>query len=253
MRPVVKLAPGTYPCGNGRLLTIKTDYHPNYRDAKPHLVFNLGCMCSYCEKAFDDERELAVEHIQAKKYKDENGNYPYAALETKWENFLLSCTTCNGNDNKGNKNVVYGECHLPHLNNTFLSFQYKAGGVVNVNPNLTGKSLANAEALHKLVGLNKGPMDSKSKDRRWFVRTEKWDLAMRYLYKYENKKVDIETIIDLVKGHGCWSIWFTIFKEHPEVRKELIEQFPGTAKECFDSANNYEPIPRNPKNTIDPV
>lgn len=117
MRPVVKLAPGKYPCGDGSSLTIKTDYHPNYKDAKPHLVFNLGCMCSYCEKAFDDERELAVEHIQAKKYKDENGNYPYAALETKWENFLLSCATCNGPDNKGDKNVVYGECHLPHLNN----------------------------------------------------------------------------------------------------------------------------------------
>lgn len=172
MRPVVKLAPGTYPCGNGSTIHIDNDYH-DYTDAKAPLVFNLGCMCSYCEKTFDDERELAVEHIQAKRYKDENGNYPYAALETKWENFLLSCATCNGRDNKGDKNVVYGECHLPHLNNTFLSFQYKAGGVVNVNPNLTGKSLANAEALRKLVGLNKGPMDSKSKDRRWFVRTEK--------------------------------------------------------------------------------
>lgn len=70
MRPVVKLAPGKYPCGDDSL-TIKTDYHPNYRDTKPHLIFNLGCMCSYCEKAFDDERELAVEHIQAKRYKDE--------------------------------------------------------------------------------------------------------------------------------------------------------------------------------------
>ena len=252
MRPVVKLAPGKYPCGDDSL-TIKTDYHPNYRDAKPHLIFNLGCMCSYCEKAFDDERELAVEHIQAKRYKDENGNYPYAALETKWENFLLSCATCNGRDNKGDKNVVYGECHLPHLNNTFLSFQYKAGGVVNVNPNLTGKSLANAEALRKLVGLDKGPKDARPKDKRWLIRTQKWDLAIRYLCKFEDGSADVETIIDLVKGHGCWSIWFTIFKEHPEVRKELIEQFPGTAKECFDSANNYEPIPRNPKNTIDPV
>ena len=122
-----------------------------------------------------------------------------------------------------------------------------------MNPNLTGKSLANAEALRKLVGLDKGPKDARPKDKRWLIRTQKWDLAIRYLCKFEDGSADVETIIDLVKGHGCWSIWFTIFKEHPEVRKELIEQFPGTAKECFDSANNYEPIPRNPKNTIDPV
>ena len=70
MRPVVKLAPGTYPCGNGSTIHIDNDYH-DYTDAKAPLVFNLGCMCSYCEKTFDDERELAVEHIQAKKYMDE--------------------------------------------------------------------------------------------------------------------------------------------------------------------------------------
>ena len=29
---------------------------------------------------------------------------------------------------------------------------------------------------------------------------------------------------------------------HPEVRKELIDKFPGTAKDCFDPNNGYEPI-----------
>ncbi len=252
MRPVTKLSPGVYHCQDGFTIQINSGY-PDYRDAKYPLVFNLGRMCSYCEKSFDDERELAVEHIQAKRYKDGNGNYPYEALATKWDNFLLSCATCNGPDNKGDKNVVYGECHLPHLNNTFLSLRYKAGGVVEVNPALRGKSLDNAKALLLLVGLNKGPKDSRPKDKRWLVRTEKWNLAMRYLRKLEAGSTDVETIVDLVKGHGCWSIWFTVFKEHPEVLKELIEQFPGTAKECFDPANNYEPVPRNPQNNIDPV
>ncbi len=252
MRPVTKLSPGVYHYQDGSIIQIDTDY-PDYSDAKIPLIFNLGSICSYCEKSFNDERELAVEHLQAKKYKDVNGDYPYATLATKWNNFLLSCATCNGPDNKGNKNVVYGECHLPHLNNTFLSFQYKAGGVVEVNSALRGKSLDNAKALHLLVGLNKGPKDARPKDKRWLIRTQKWDLAMRYLGKLEDGSADVETIIDLVKGHGCWSIWFTIFKEHPEVRKELIEQFSGTAKECFDSANNYEPVPRNPQNNIDPV
>lgn len=70
MRPVVKLAPGTYHCKDGSPIHIDADYH-DYKNAKAPLVFNLGCMCSYCEKTFDDERELAVEHIQAKRYKDE--------------------------------------------------------------------------------------------------------------------------------------------------------------------------------------
>lgn len=61
MRPVVKLTPGTH-CKDGSTIQIDTDYH-DYKNAKVPLVFNLGCMCSYCEKAFDDERELAVEHI----------------------------------------------------------------------------------------------------------------------------------------------------------------------------------------------
>lgn len=250
MRPVTKLIPGTYQYPDGSSLIIADDY-PDYKKAKAHLAFNLGNMCSYCEKAYDDDRDLAVEHIQAKRYKDANGDYPYAALETKWDNFLLSCDTCNGADNKGDKNVVYGECHLPHLNNTFLSFVYKAGGVVEVNPNLREKSHDNAESLCYLVGLNKGPKESKPKDKRWLIRTQKWDLAMRYLSKYKKSETDVQTIIDLVKGHGCWSIWFTVFIEHEEVRKALVEEFPGTSRECFDE--NYMPKYRHPENEEDPV
>ncbi len=245
MRPVEKWNPDN-------VNDIKENY-PNYRDAKPLLCMNLGKVCSYCEKAYDDERDLHVEHIQPKNYKDSNGNYIYAHLKTAWSNFLLSCPTCNGTDNKDTKNVVYGECHLPHINNTFLSLSYKAGGVVEVNPSLKGKSAANAHALLELVGLNKSPKTSCPKDHRWKVRLEKWNLATTFLKKYLNGTVDVETIIELAKGHGCWSIWFTVFKGHDDVLKALIEEFPGTAASCFDSNNHFEPICRNPDNAIDPV
>lgn len=154
---------------------------------------------------------------------------------------------------KTQKNVVYGSCHLPHLNNTFLSLCYKAGGVVEVNPSLSGKSANNARALLELVGLNKGPKDSSAKDYRWRIRLEKWNLANIYLEKYIAGSVDVYTIVDLVKGHGCWSIWFTVFKGHDEVRKALIEEFPGTAASCFDAQNHFEPICRNPLDDEDPV
>ena len=227
--------------------------YTQYQDAKFDLCRNLGTMCSYCEKAYDDERDLQVEHVQPKNYKDKNGKYIYAHLKTAWINFLLSCPTCNGADNKDTKNVILSQCHLPHLNNTFLSLCYKAGGVVDVNPTLSGVSAANARHLLELVGLNKGPKESSPKDRRWKIRSEKWNLANRYLKKYNMGLTDVETIIHLTKGYGCWSIWFTVFKEHDEVRKALIENFPGTAVECFDANNHYEPINRNPNNPYDPV
>lgn len=245
MRPVEKWDPAK----DDRI----NENYPDYRQAKSSLCENLGKFCSYCEKAYNDERDLHVEHIQPKGFKDANGNYIYAHLETAWSNFLLSCSTCNGKDNKDTKNVVYGSCHLPHLNNTFLSLCYKAGGVVEVNPSLNGKSADNARALLELVGLNKGPKDSSAKDYRWKIRLEKWNLANIYLKKYLAGAVDAHTIVDLVKGHGCWSIWFTVFKGHDEVRKALIEEFPGTAASCFDAENHFEPICRNPQDAEDPV
>lgn len=228
----------------------ESEFFERYQDAKPRLIENLGSYCSYCEIHLPLLRNCDVEHVQPKGYKDRDGNLIYANLETDWSNFLLSCSTCNGPDNKGVKNVLLGECHLPHLNNTFLSLEYLQGGAIIVNRKLTGDSKKHAENLLKLVGLCKGKKDSLSSDNRWKIRLESWNTASRYLKKYENDKIDkssvFDSVLDLVKTGGMWSIWFTVFKDHDEVRKALIDEFPGTAKECFDANNQYEPIERNP-------
>ena len=136
---------------------------------------------------------------------------------------------------------------MPHLNNTFLSFEYLPGGAIRVNQKLTDNSKIHAENLLKLVGLWKGKKDSLPSDNRWKIRLESWNLALRYLVKYKNDKINnFDSVLDLVKTGGMWSIWFTVFKDHDEVRKALIDEFPGTAKECFDPDNHYEPIERNP-------
>lgn len=249
MRPVDKWPVEARIQNNGHTIEINSDYKP-YREAKPLLALNLGQFCSYCEEAYHQLRDLHVEHIQPKKYM-EDGRYIYAHLETKWDNFLLSCETCNGQDNKDTKNVVYGKCHLPHLNNTFLSLCYMDGGVVVVNPDLEGTAKENASNLLNLVGLNKSPKESSPGDSRWKKRRKDWNLASLYLTKYREGKCDVRTIIDLVKGYGGWSIWFTIFRDHREVREALVEQFPGTSKECFDA--DYNPIPRHPGNQDDPI
>lgn len=224
----------------------ESEFFERYQDAKPRLIENLGSYCSYCEIHLPLLRNCDVEHVQPKGYKDKDGNLIYANLETDWSNFLLSCSTCNGPDNKGVKNVLLGECHLPHLNNTFLSLEYLPGGAIIVNRKLTGDSKVHAENLLKLVGLFKDDGNSFPSDNRWKLRYESWNKATRYLEKYKNKEIDGSVILDLVISEGMWSIWFTVFKGHDEVRKALIDEFPGTAKECFDANNHYEPIERNP-------
>ena len=243
MRPVIKLEPGTYLRPNGSTLRVLKCYN-DYRDAKPALEFNLGSFCSYCEDSYHQVRDLHVEHIQPKNLVL-NGIKIYKTLETEWSNFLLSCATCNGADNKDTKNVVLDEFHLPHLNNTFKSIIYKAGGVVEVNPTLSGVAYKHAKALLDLVGLGKSAKTSCPGDSRYYKRKIDWDLACRYREKYITGKADVDTIINLVQNRGGWSIWFTVFKGCDEVRKSLLE-FPGTAKHCFDPKNHYEPIDRNP-------
>jgi len=246
MRPVTKADVGdTLVLKGGSHHIIRADYSP-YRKAKPALRANLGDYCSYCEVPIFVERNIEVEHIQPK------GLTKYSVLKTRWSNFLLSCSTCNAPDNKDTKDVVLGDCHLPHRNNTFKSLEYKAGGVVIVNPILSGISRVHAQALLELVGLDKSPITSNPTDTRWEGRSINWNLANRYLQKYIRHEIDVDSIIELVMSRGYWSIWYTVFKGCDEIRRRLISDFPGTCASCFDEHNHYEPIDRNPGQS-DPV
>lgn len=249
MRPIAKGKVGeNINLEEGITHTIQDEYIP-YGKARPILVANIGGYCSYCEEAFLNASNLQTEHIQPKGL-EVSGVKPYAHLATKWENFLLGCPTCNGKGNKGSKDVVLDEIHLPHRNNTYLSLVYKEAGVVIPNPSLSGKSLANAEALIELVGLGKEDSDT---DGRCGMRRDTWKKAVEYLDDYENGELKLRHLLDYIKVVGYWSIWFTVFRGHDELRKALIDEFPGTAKDCFDVNNHYEPICRNPQNTIDPI
>lgn len=245
MRPVDKKNAGDtiLLADNKTQHPIQTTYNP-YQTAKPALIANLGHYCSYCEVAIIRERDLEVEHVQPKSKQ--------SGMEYSWDNFLLGCSTCNERDNKGTKSIDPLQCHFPDKNNTFKSFIYKTGGVIEINPYLTGISYDNAEALYKLVGFDKTPITSSPSDNRWKTRMEDWSLAIRYQKKYKDGKCDTETIIDLIAARGGWSIWFTVFKGYDEIRKAMIEKFPGTSASCFDALNHYEPLDRNPGQS-DPV
>ena len=214
--------------------------YKDYGKARKVLLANFGNYCSYCETYLANGALFQTEHIQPK------GLPQYASLKTKWNNFLLSCATCN--IKKGDDNVKYEEIHLPHKNNTLLSLVYKEAGVVEVNSNIPPTSQAHAQALVNLLKLDQP--DSETDFRR-DMRRKAWDRAMMYLKLYEAGDYELNAMIADIKERSCWSIWFTVFKEHREVREALVEQFPGTSRECFDG--DFNPIPRHPKNQEDPI
>lgn len=195
-------------------------------DAKDDLIENLGKYCSYCEVPVPPKSSLEVEHIKAMS--------KYAALACSWINFLLGCKNCN--PIKKDEDFEFDEVHLPHINNTFLSFEVKDDGFIQVNTSLDGDEKPKAEKLSLLVGIERRPGHPKysHKDDRWSNRREAWKLAKRYLDKYSVGNASIECLTDLAVANGFFTVWMTVFSAHPEVRQALIDAFPGTAKGCFE-------------------
>ncbi|TLU82390.1 MAG: hypothetical protein FDX21_07750 [Chlorobium sp.] len=239
MRPVIKL---DWPQENGS----QKSYRPHTK-ANNDLEENLGPYCSYCEVFSSD---LEVEHVISQ---DQD-----ATLAHDWNNFLLACGRCNGKCGKSNKHVDFTTIHFPHLNNTFLSFSYKEGGLITVNPALTGISRTHAENMLNLIGLDKYPGNAKyptlnQNDSRWKHRRIAWEWAKRYLPEYEADNLTAKQIVDFATQRGFFSVWYTVFANHPPVKQLLIRSFAGTATNCFDSTNSYQPVPRNPESLADPI
>lgn len=248
MRPVQKYTIGS-TLADG-VTIVESNYSP-YTKAHPVLIENLGNYCNYCEAFHTD---LEVEHVVSKNQD--------SSLKTSWDNFLLSCGRCNGIDNKTNKPVDTNLLYFPHLHNTFFALKYEEGGLVVVNHSLTPTQQGKALATIKLLGLDKYPENPdyndrkypqgfSSADQRWEFRRQAWEKADKILAKYENGEIGLQNIIDFSTQRGYFSIWMSVFQDHPEVRQGLIDAYKNTAANCFNSAT--EPIPRSPGNTVDTV
>lgn len=238
MRPLDKFKVGDSISLDGKSYTISKTYKP-YGKARPFLLANFGDYCSYCENCLHNGTLFDTEHIRPKSI--------YPGLEYDWSNFLIGCRACNGPGGKHDDDFPIPDMHLPHINNTYLSLVYEEAGVVKVNPTLSTESQTNAQALIDFLKLDKGPVPSLAdKDGRCEMRRKTWELAQTALRMYDGSQSSLDWLIMLAKAHGGWSIWFTVFKDFDEVRKALIEEFPGTDSNCFDPSNHYEPINRNP-------
>jgi uncharacterized protein (TIGR02646 family) len=215
---------------------IDKQYHP-YQKAKDDLIDNIGKYCSFCEVPVPPKSSLEVEHIRPKSLDK------YQHLSESWSNFLLGCKNCN--PIKGAKDFEFDQIHLPHLNNTLLSFQIREGGLLEVSANITPDEKAKAQKMIWLVGIDRRPGQAEysSKDDRWKNRLEAWNLAKKYHQKYQSLTVDVDTIADLALNIGFFMVWITVFENSTEVRQALIDRFRGTAKDCFDDTT--QPIRRN--------
>jgi len=212
----------------------------DYKDARPDLLKELGNYCSYCERE-GNRSSLHVEHVLPKSLPQ------YAELKTRWSNFLLACINCNAI--KGNKDVDLSNIYLPHTHNLLTTIEITEGGAVTIKDNLPEDILAKTQNFIGLTGIDRDPSHPlySYNDDRWETRMRVWETAVRYAAYYESELIKDEIIIDYAKSSGFWSVWFQVFKNFPEIKRLLIQHFPGTDANSFDE--NLNPITRPKPNT----
>ncbi|RZK19457.1 MAG: HNH endonuclease [Flavobacterium sp.] len=211
------------PLDKSLFTTNQVEYKP-YGDAKPDLISAIGKYCSFCERE-GFSSALDVEHIQHKDIHDDK--------EFLWNNFLLACKNCNSI--KGTKEIDFPNIILPHLQDTFFPFEYLESGYIKIKDVVAEPLKSQVNALVSLIGLDRRPgmPNYSTKDDRWQERKQAWELSKKYCQKYSEGRCDVETIIDLCKNNGFWSVWLNAFETFPVVQRALINNFSGTRTAHF--------------------
>ena len=215
--------------------------YANFGDAIDDLVDRLGRYCSYCERRLPTN--LAVEHVAPKSLHND--------LELEWTNFLLACVNCNSS--KGDDDVADGDVLWPDRHNTMLAIDYSSGGFVRVAEDLDDELNRRAQGLISLVNLHRhvaeGYPNPTPRDRRWEQREQAWATAEKcradFVVLGESRPA-LSLVLAAAKYCGFFSVWMTVFCEFSEVKTALIEEFPGTARTCFDQAGNAIRRPCSP-------
>ena len=208
--------------------------YTTYRDALPDLEGCFGKYCSYCERYLPIS--LEVEHKAPKKH--------FKHLELEWTNFLLACKTCNSikKDNyHANEDILWPDEH-----NTFLALVYTRDGLVQPTCSLEPEVSQRAHNLAKLVGLDRNMRQATKRDERWMQREAIWRYATWLSERFESKGMPedwLQVIVQAALDRGFFSVWLTVFRKYPTVRRCLISAFPGTAKSCFSKDGTPNPRP----------
>jgi len=231
---------------------IKGTYQ-KYTDAKIALLDRIGAgklnneahvfYCSYCERV-TPAAGLAIEHIEPK-----GGKYGQVHLQNTWHNFLLACANCNSS--KGSKQVKIKDLFLPDRDNTFTALQYLADGNIIPAPHLSLENKKKAHATLSLVGLKTPSLPQPDRTHK---RIQVWGSATAALNDYisnpSNKAIK-KFILKLMIHEGGFSIWMTVFKDYPEMKKLFINSISGTRESgCFNSHTDMPISPHPNKDNL---
>ena len=228
MRPVKRGAAPTDAAGNPVVFA-------EYKDARDPLIKAIGDYCSYCENALHSS--IDIEHVQPKK-----GKAGRPDLELVWDNFLLACDYCN--PIKGHQPIVLDDYFWPDRDNTFQAFMYVADQPPAPADGLTASDRETACRTLELTGLDRVPGHPhySDRDRRFGKRKEAWGVALLALQRYRAPHgISALDVALMAVPRGFFSIWMTVFREHPEVRQLLLREFKA-ADDCFWP--NADPKPR---------
>ena len=250
MRPLDKGISPTDAFGNA---IMPTDYK-NWRLA---LVKRIGYYCVYCNQPLS--HSLQVEHVIPKN--------PLAGFTPgdpiSWDNMLLACGPCN--NAKSNTPIDSNTYYLPEEHNTHLPFTIEVAAIPEhaivtakngINPIQVQKADLTIDLLElAAIDLRNNVVDIRSQKRKDAMiavssNRQLFDLAR------QAPAFNVVQVAQLIKTQavvtGFFSLWYDAFTDVPEVLQALIT-INGTDPNCFDAANGYRPIPRNPTNLTDTI
>lgn len=203
----------------------------DYHDAEPYLTEKIGAYCSYCE--------FPISHVPEVEHKESKNS---GGAITDWNNLLLACKYCNTRKLEYVKKGEAKKCLWPDMDNTFFAYTYE-DGMPKVNQAylkaIGNDALQKAQNLYDAVKLGNIPTVGQ-KDRRLPKRREALNTAIITFNSWIgvkdscNEDTFVDSIVELAKAIGFFSVWMMIFKDVPKIREALIEGFVGTKKEYFD-------------------
>ena len=103
--------------------------------------------------------------------------------------------------------------------------------------------------LYELVKLDPTLKDNRD-DKRMRKKNEVYNLAKMKLDSWikmtlisEDAEIEMkQAILDLVRSYGFISVWMYVFKDEPEILRQLVKCFPGTKEEYFDANGRVKEV-----------
>ena len=234
----------------------------DYKKWRRLLIERIGYYCAYCNQPLS--HSLQVEHVIPK---DPPAGYvPGDPLA--WDNMLLACGPCNRA--KWNTPIDAITYYLPEENNTHLPFEIvsvlgygeKHAKVISsrdLDPPQEQKAIRTIRLL-ELDNIDERDdiVDIRSLKRRNAIKSVQSARSVFDMAKLSPTYDPIKAAEDIAyraSDSGFFSLWYKEFSNEPLVMARLVDNsiIKGTAQNCFDAANGYQPINRNPLNIADPI